>query len=390
MAEPFRIEGACHPRFARVRSVLEHHFAQGRETGAAVCVLHQGELVVDLWGGFADQRRTRPWERDTILNVYSCTKGMAALCVHRLLSEGRLDLDRPVAHYWPEFEQAGKARVRVRWLLAHRAGLAAIRELLPEEALYDAGAMAAALAAERPWWTPGEAHGYHALTFGWLAGELVRRVSGRSVGRYFRDELAQPLGVDFHIGLDEVHEPRVAEMSPIPLPPRDAAGPNLAAIIMRDPQGLAARAFTNPPSIARGVNYRAWRAAEIPGANGTGNARAMATIYGALACGGTWRGVEVLDRAGVRRCAVEETQGPDLVLQVPTRFGLGFMLPQSTPETQLGRSDLAFGHPGAGGQVAFADPAHQLGFAYVTNRMGPHVLLDPRAVALIDAVYAAL
>lgn len=390
MAASLPIDGTCHPRFARVREVFAHPFARGRETGAAVCVVHDGEPVVDLWGGFADQARTRRWQRDTLLNVYSCTKGMAALCVHRLAAAGALDFDRPVAHYWPEFEQAGKGRVSVRWLLGHRGGLAAIRRLLPDEALYDATMMAEALAAERPWWSPGEAHGYHALTFGWLAGEVVRRVSGRSVGRYFAEEIARPLGVDFHIGLPEADEPRVAEMSPLPFPARDSDGPALVDVIMRDPEGLTARAFMNPPSIGRGVNYRAWRAAEIPAANGTGNARAMATVYGALARGGSARGVEILDRAAVRRCASEETRGTDLVLQVSTRFGLGFMLPQSTPETQLGRSELAFGHPGAGGQVAFADPARRLGFAYVTNRMGPHILLDPRAVALIDAVYACL
>jgi CubicO group peptidase (beta-lactamase class C family) len=387
MSTSYPIQGHCHPRFARVREAFEHNLRARNECGAAVSIVHDGEPVVDLWAGWADQARTQPWQEDTIVNVYSCTKGMAALCLQRLVSEGKVDLDAPVARYWPEFGQAGKERLPVRWLLSHRAGLAAVRDLLPNEALYDFDAMTAALAAERPWWEPGSAHGYHAVTFGWLVGEVVRRVTGKSVGTYFRESVAGPLAADFHIGLDDAHHDRVAEMSAIPMPEPDHEAPQLAAVIMQDPEGLAARAFMNPPSMAFGVNNPAWRSAEIPGANGTANARAMARIYGALARGGRQDGVDVLDRSGVRRCAEENAHGRDLVLQVDTRFGLGFMLPQSAPETHVGRGEHAFGHPGAGGHVGFADPDEKLGFGYVINRMGPHILLDPRAVALIDAAY---
>ena len=384
------IQGTCDRRFAPVREAFARNFRERDEVGAALSVVVDGDPVVDLWGGFADQARTRPWDRDTIVNVYSCTKGMAALCLHRLIAEGKVDLDAPVARYWPEFAQAGKERVPVRWLLSHRAGLAAVREILPGEALFDFDQMAAALAAERPWWEPGTAHGYHAVTFGWLVGEIVRRVDGRSVGRYFREEIATPLGADFHIGLDEDHHERVAEMSPIPMPSPDETTPQLAMVILSDPEGLAARAFTNPPSLALGVNHAAWRSAEIPGANGTGSARAMARIYGALARGGAVDGVHVLDARDVARCAEEQSHGPDLVLQVPTRFGLGFMLPQEAKDTQLGRGAGSFGHPGAGGHLGFADPDARVGFGYVMNRMGPHILLDPRAVHLMDALYDCL
>jgi CubicO group peptidase (beta-lactamase class C family) len=389
MSDQPLVQGECHPRFAPVRDAFAANLRHRDEVGAAVTLVVDGETVVDLWGGHADLARTRPWERDTIVNVYSCTKGMTALCAHRLVSEGRLDLDTPVAEYWPEFAAAGKETLPVRWLLGHRSGLAAVRPMLPGEALYDWDAMCAALAAETPWWTPGTTHGYHAVTFGWLVGEVVRRVTGRSLGTYFREELAEPLGLDFHIGVPDAAHARCAEMSSIPLLSSDEPA-NLAAAILSDPEGVAARAFMNPPSMALGVNHAAWRSAEIPGANGHAGARDLARVYGALARGGDLDGVQVLDAAGIARCAEEQSHGPDLVLPIPTRFGLGFVLPQDRVDARFGPSHTAFGHPGAGGSVGFADPDARVGFGYVMNRMGPHILLDPRAVALIDAAYAAL
>jgi CubicO group peptidase (beta-lactamase class C family) len=383
------VQGECHPRFAAVREAFARNLRDRDEIGAAVAVVVDGTTVVDLWGGYAGLDRTRPWERDTIVNVYSCTKGMTALCAHRLVSEGRLDLDAPVADYWPEFAQAGKESLPVRWLLGHRAGLAAVRRLLPGDALYDWDAMCATLAAETPWWTPGTAHGYHAVTFGWLVGEVVRRITGRSLGTYFRQEIAEPLELDFHIGLPAAEHARCAELSGIPMPP-DEDRVHLAAVIMSDPEGLAARAFMNPPSMALGVNNAAWRSAEIPGANGHGGARDLARSYGALARGGDQDGVRVLDPAGIARCREEQSHGPDLVLPISTRFGLGFMLPQDRHDARFGPSPRAFGHPGAGGSVGFADPDSRVGFGYVMNRMGPYILLDPRAIALIDAVYGSL
>ena len=384
------VRGECHPRFQAVRDAFARNLRDQDEIGAAVTVIVDGEPVVDLWGGHADLARTQPWERNTLVNVYSCTKGMTALCAHRLVSEGRLDLDAPVSRYWPEFAAAGKDALPVRWLLGHRAGLAAVRNTLPNEALYDWDAMCSALAAETPWWTPGTAHGYHAVTFGWVVGEVVRRITGKSLGTYFREEVAEPLGVDFHIGLREEEHGRVAEMSMVPPPEPGTDGVQLGTIILTDPDGLAARAFMNPPSIAHGVNNAAWRTAEIPGANGHATARALATVYGVLARGGEAGGYRLLDAAGIARCREEQSHGPDLVLVIPTRFGLGFMLPQDRPDARFGPNPRSFGHPGAGGSVGFADPDARVGFGYVMNRMGPHILLDPRAMALIEATYSRL
>lgn len=387
------IHGECAARFRRVREVFEENFRSRREVGAAVAVTHDGRTVVDLWAGWADQARTRPWQRDTIANVYSCTKAMAALCAHQLVERGRLDLDAAVATYWPEFAARGKERLPVRWLLSHRAGLPAVREILPGEALYDWNLITAALAAEEPWWDPGTTHGYHAVTFGWLVGEVVRRIDGRSLGTYFRDEIARPLGLDFHIGLADSEHGRVAELSDLAMAGAeelDADAIGLAQVILSDPNSITARAFLNPPTMAFGPNNAEWRRAEIPGANGHAGARDLARVYGALARGGDLDGVHVLAPAGIARLREEQSHGPDRVLQIHTRFGLGVMLPQDRADARFGPNPHAFGHPGAGGALGFADPDGRIGFGYVPNRLGPHILLDPRATALIDAVYAAL
>jgi CubicO group peptidase (beta-lactamase class C family) len=384
------IHGHCDERFAAVRTTFAEGFRTRNEIGAAVALTVDGKLVVDLWAGHADLARTRPWRQDTIINIYSSTKGPTALCAHQLVERGQLDLDAPVARYWPEFAQNGKERVLVRWLFSHRAGLPAVKEVLPPEALYDWTAMCEALATQAPWWEPGTAHGYHALTIGWLLGELVRRISGRSLGTYFRDEIARPLGLDLHIGLPDAEHHRVAEMSEIPTDQIDPDAIGLAQIIMSDPQSMAALAFMNPPSMALGVNNPEWRRAEIPGANGHGTARDLARVYGGLARGGTLDGVHLLKPESIARASAEQSFGPDLVLQINTRFGLGFMLPQDRLDARFGPSPRAFGHPGAGGSLGFADPDNRIGFGYVMNRMGPRILLDPRTVALIDAAYKSI
>jgi CubicO group peptidase (beta-lactamase class C family) len=384
------IHGHCDERFAAVREAFAEGFRSRHEIGAAVAVVCDGRSVVDLWAGHADLARTQAWQRDTIVNIYSCTKAMTALCAHQLVERGQLDLDAPVARYWPEFGQAEKERIPVRWLLSHRAALPALKEVLPLEALYDWDAMCTALAAQTPWWEPGTAHGYHAVTFGWLVGEVVRRISGRSLGTYFRDEIARPLGLDLHIGLPDAEHRRVAQMSDIPTDQIDPDAIGLAQVILSDPQSMAALAFVNPPSMALGPNNPEWRRAEIPGANGHGAARDLARVYGALARGGTIDGVRVLQPESIARCASEQSHGADLVLQIKTRFGLGVMLPQNRPDARFGPSPNAFGHPGAGGALGFADPDGRIGFGYTPNRLGPHILLDPRATALIDAVYEGL
>ncbi|MFN2427107.1 MAG: serine hydrolase domain-containing protein [Candidatus Binatia bacterium] len=383
------IHGHCAKGYEAVKDTLARSFACGEETGAAVAVHVDGENVVDLWAGYADLEGKRPWRRDTIANIFSTTKGVTAILLHRLVEEGLVELDAPVVRYWPEFGQAGKEAIRVRDLLSHRCGLPALRTYLPAEALYDWHVMTTALAAERPWWQPGTAHGYHAVTYGWLVGEVIRRVTGKSVGRYLNDELAEPLALDLAIGLPESDDQRCADLSPPPLVHVEGQ-PSLMELIMSDPTSVTALAFTNPPSLMlpETVNSRAWRGAEIPGANGHAAARALAMLYGAIACGGDVGGVHVLGPDAAREAAVEHSVGSDLVLRLRTRFGLGFMLSQ--PGCELGPNEGAFGHPGAGGSVAFADPKARVGFSYVMNRMGPYILVDPRASALINAFYGCL
>ena len=387
MAE-VRIEGTCDPRFEPVREAFAQNFAARGDVGAAVAVTIDGRPVIDLWAGFADKQCTRPWTRDTIVNVYSATKGVAATCLNRLVDQGRIDLDAPVSRYWPEFAQAGKERVPVRWLLSHRAGLPAVSKPLASDALLRWDVMTAALAEQAPWWEPGAKHGYHALTFGYLVGEVVRRVDGRSLGTYCREEIAAPLGVDFHIGLAARHDARCAEMI-APMPPV-AGAPHAVATVAADPDSMAARAMNNPPGAMRlsTVNSRAWRGAEIPAANGHTNARALARIYGALARGGELEGVRVLSAAHIERCLAIESDGIDAVVGVPMRFGLGFRLTQ--PAARYGPNPHTFGHTGAGGSLGFADPGARVGFGYTMNQMGSHILIDPRVTALLDALYASL
>ncbi len=350
-----------------------------------------GRVVVDLWGGHADAALTRPWRQDTIVNVFSTTKGITAICAHRLADQGLLDIDAPVVKYWPEFAQASKEEIPVRYLLSHRAGLPAIRALLPPGSAYDWGRMTSALAAEEPWWEPGSKHGYHALTFGYLVGEVVRRITGLSLGTYFRKEIAEPLGLDFYIGLSEQNDARVAEMLPMPLP--EPGEDNLIAKAFSDPQSMTFKAFANPPDLVvpGTVNSRQWRAAEIPAGNGHSDARSLARIYGALAQGGEFDGVAVLSLDEIERARVEQSYGDDAVLLgLPSRFGLGFML--DLPEHKIVPQGDMFGHPGAGGSIGFADPEAGVGFGYVMNKMivPPDYFIDPRWRGLVDATYAAL
>ncbi len=385
------IHGICDERFSRVRDAFADNFTKHGEVGASVAVMVDGQMAVDLWGGHADEAATRPWEQDTIVNVFSTTKGMTAICAHRLVDHGLLDIDAPVAKYWPEFAQAGKERLPVRYLLSHRAGLPALREFLPAGTGYSNWDLFTnALAATEPWWEPGTKHGYHAVTFGHLVGEVIRRISGMSVGTYFRKEIAEPLGVDFHIGLGPEHDTRTADIISVPLAPADPSHP--MAKVFADPTSMSFRAFmvtldsVLDPSY---VNTREWRAAEIPAANGHSNARALARVYGALARGGELDGVRVLSRDSIERARVEQSYGEDAVLFMPTRFGLGFML--DDPAMRLTPNASLFGHPGAGGSLGFADPETKVGFGYAMNKMIISLdLIDPRWKPLIDAVYASL
>lgn len=382
------VEGTCDPRFQRVKDAFAQNFEKGLEIGASAAVVLDGKPVVDLWGGHVDKERTRPWTRDTIANVYSTTKGLTAICAHRLIDKGQLELDAPVARYWPEFAQGGKEKLPVRFLLSHRAGLAAVRKPLDVDDLFKWDVMCAALAEQEPWWVPGTKHGYHAITFGWLVGEVIRRITGKSPGTYLRDELATPLGLDMHIGLEAKHDARVANL--IPSPPPAPGEPNMFAEAMKNPEGVMAKAFMNPPVLTRPnlVNSREWRAAEICAANGHTNARALARLYGALARGGEVDGYRVLSKEGIARCHTEQSYGADEVLTISTRFGEGFMMSQ--PGAMLGPNPRSFGHPGAGGSLGFADPDSKIGLGYVMSKMQAGLLIDSRVQALIDATYASL
>ena len=383
------IKGECHPKFAGVKDAFAKEFADGNELGAGVALTVEGEMVVDLWAGHRDSARTQPFERDTLVNVYSTTKGITAIALHRLVDEGKVDLDAPVARYWPEFAQAGKANLPVRYLLSHEAGLAAVKKPLAPTALFEWDTMTRALAEQAPWWEPGKAHGYHALTFGWLNGEIVRRIRNKRIGDVVREEIAKPLGATFEIGFGPELDARVSDlqMGPMHAPPPGVPAFDLFKEISANPEGLLAKAFANPPTAS--ANSRAWRAAEIPGANGHSNAHSLARIYAPLANRGKAFGVQLLSNEAIERARTQQVDGKDEVLPQETRIALGFFLP--SPSENVGPNPRAFGHGGAGGSYSHADPEHRLSFGYAMNLM--HMgswLVDPRPRRLLNAAYAAL
>ncbi len=386
MATP--IHGWNDPKFDAVREAFESNFSERDEVGAAVSVYLNGEPVVDLWGGWYTLDREREWDRNTLVNVASTTKGLVAFCAHRLAEKGRLDFDAPVSEYWPEFAQAGKGDIPVRWLMSHRAGMAAVSRPLVTEDLFDWETMTEALAKQEPWWTPGEQHGYHQLTYGWLVGEVVRRIDRRSIGAYWREEFAAPLGLDAHIGTGPEFDGRISTLINAPVDP-DA--PTLLEMLAKDSVGAVS--FSNPslglgPDEINVTSRRAWRAAEIPAANGHATARALARVYGGAANGGEIDGIHVINPETLENAIVEQSNGPDTCLITPTGFGLGFML---TGEFMaLGPNPRAFGHPGGGGSLGYGDLDANIGFGYTMNQMQNNLSGNPRVLGLIDAVYASL
>ncbi|MEU8946637.1 serine hydrolase domain-containing protein [Streptomyces sp. NPDC048489] len=388
MSEPVPdVHGHCDGRFSAVRAAFEENFRDRGELGAAVSVTLDGETVVDLWGGWADAGGTRPWERETLVNVWSTSKGPTALCAHILADRGLLDLDAPVAAYWPEFAAAGKEAVLVRHLLSHRAGLAGLREPHTFEQLCDWELTVDRLAAQEPWWEPGTRSGYHALTFGHLVGEVVRRVSGLLPGAFLEREVTGPLGIDFTVGLPAKEAGRAAELvHPV------AASDSEQAAVFAQLAPAAVAALTNPPVGAAEANTPRWRAAEIPAANGHGTARAIAALYGIFAGRGSYGSRQILSPEAAER--VREGQGScrDLVLGAgfahETEAGLGLWL--SGANASYGPNPRAFGHDGFGGSCGLADPEAAVSLGYVMNRMGPHIADDPRKTALVAALYSAL
>jgi CubicO group peptidase (beta-lactamase class C family) len=377
----FPVSGQVASGFEPVRAAFESNFTKRGEVGAAVHVTLDGEPVIDLWGGSADAAGTLPWTPDTLVNVWSTTKGWLALAMHRLAEQGLLDFDAPVAHYWPEFAQHGKWNVLIRHILTHTAGLPAPSMKVPDTAIYDWEAMVRSLEQSELFWEPGTQCGYHAATFGWLNGEVLRRITGLSVGQFLRSQIAEPLNADVRIGLSEPEQERAAET----VPP-DFLGDLLFRAIIRMGGRAKMLAFTNPPRPAKAANTARWREAEIPSSNGHASARGLAQLYTPLASGGTWNGVRVLSEAGVERASREQIHTQDVVIGGPVRRTLGFML--ADPDLGDPRPPTAFGHPGMGGSNGFADPARRLAMGYVMNRMiiGP----DSRHVELCRAVYSCI
>jgi len=373
------IHGTCDDRFAHVSDVLSSNLDAGHDRGASVAVFVAGEPVVDIWGGFVDAEKTVPWEKDTIINVWSTTKTMVALCSLILSDRGELDFHAPVAKYWPEFAAAGKADIQVRHLLSHTSGLSGWSEPMTIEDLYDWEKATALLAAQEPWWVPGTASGYHALTQGYLVGEVVRRITGQTIGTFFAHEVAGPLGADFHIGTPASCDDRV-----VPVVPPPALTAELLAGI--DPAGPAARTLGNPPLDAA-VSYEVpWRRAEIPAANGHGNARSVAAVQSVLACGGEANGVRLLSEKGCDAVFDEQANGADLVLGVELRFGMGFGL--SGELMPIGPRACFWG--GWGGSLVIIDLDTKLVVTYVMNRMEAGLVGDLRGAGIALAAFAAV
>lgn len=373
--------GTCDRRFAAVREAFIENFSHRGELGAGVAVIVEGRPVLELWGGWADADRSRPWRQKTLVNVFSVGKAIAATCVLMLVSRGSLELDETVSARWPEFAAAGKQNVTVREVLSHRAGLAAISRELPAGSLYDWAQVTQALAEQEPWWTPGSGHGYHVHSFGFLAGEILRRVTGERIGSFFAREVAERLGVELSFGLDPRARARRAEYV---FDWRTSARAEAAQRAFRDTH-LRERAYLNPPG-ATGigtVNTTTWQDAELPSANLHAGAPAIARVYDALI---GHAGLLVSEEV-MREATAEASAGEDLVLGRASRFGLGFQLTQQ--ERPLGPNPRSFGHFGTGGALGFADPDAGVAFGYVMNRGGPQ-WQDPRNRALIDALYAAL
>ena len=386
------IHGEVAAGFEPVPEAFAANFAQHGDIGAAVCVYQHGRPVVDLWGGIADPETGRPWTRDTLQLVYSATKGATATAAHILAERGALDLDAPVAKYWPDFAANGKADIPVRWLLSHQAGLIALDQPVPLNQALAWHPMAAALAAQRPQWTPGTVHGYHGRTWGWLVGEVIRRVSGQTPGRFFADEIAAPLRLDFFIGLPADQRHRVSRMVyqrpavDLTTVPAESVPEELRELVAawRDPNSFSNRAYavTDPSEID--FDSPEVQAAELPASNGISTARALARMYASLIS--EVDGVRLLAPETLESATKEQASGNDQVMLIPSRFSSGYMLPtEANPMT----GPRAFGHTGRGGSLGFADPQHGIAFGYAMNNIigGDD---DVRATSLVNAVRSSL
>jgi CubicO group peptidase (beta-lactamase class C family) len=363
------IDGTCDARFEGVRTALSASLDSGADVGASVAIYLHGEPVVDIWGGYVDEAKSAPWERDTITNVWSTTKTMTFVCALILADRGLLDFHAPVATYWPEFAAAGKEAVEVRHLMGHTAGLSGWEAPLEGPQLADWELCTSLLAAQAPWWEPGTASGYHALTQGFLIGEVVRRITGESIGAWFTREVAKPLEADFFIGLPESEDRRVSNV--IPPPPINTEGMEITEILMKT--------FMNPPLDANMAHEAWWRRAEIPAANGQGNARSVAAVQSVIAGKGQSAGTRLLSAAGTDAIFEEQANGTDLVLGLPTRFGMGYGL--AGEAMPLGPRACYWG--GYGGSLIVVDQDADVAIAYMMNRMESGVVGDERGATIL-------
>lgn len=435
------VHGTCDQRFAAVRDAFTRNFAERDELGAAVCVMVDGEPVVDLWGGVADPATGRAWEQDTMNVIMSCSKGVVATCVHLLIDRGELDVDRPIAHYWPEFAAHGKRDIPVHLALSHQSGVAHVKPVVPVGALSDLDLMTRLTADTPPYWEPGTRTGYHGLSIGWIEGELIRRITGLTPGQFLRREISEPLGIDVWLGLPEEHEDRVATTVMFDLaaeagvsprmwealthpasrehallrgllsvgPLRSAAaraavrkgerrspGAGLPAGFVRnllDPRSATFAFLTNTGDYLANVNTREAHAGEIPAAGAIASARGLAGLYAPLALDGAHRGVRLVAPGAIAGMRIPRAAtAMDAVIGTPTTYTLGFSgsWPSDRPGSGVMIGEDAFGTPGAGGQLGFADPAYRLSFAYVMNRHGAGTGLNERGQSLVDAVYRSL
>ena len=374
------IHGSCDPRFEKMREILSANIDSGEDVGASVAVVHNGEMVVDIWGGWVDEKHSAPWSSDTIVNVWSSTKTQMALCALMLADRGELDLDAPVATYWPEFAANGKGGVLVRHLLSHTSGVSGWDQPIEVSDLYDWTKSTAKLAAQAPWWEPGTSSGYHALNQGHLVGEVIRRITGHKLGEFFRREVAEPLGLDFHIGLPESEFGRVSNVIPPPPLPVDMS--------QLDPNSVVVKTFSGPAPGAEAAWTKEWRQADIGAANGHGNARSLAWAQSAISNGGVVRGHRLLGQKTIDQIFRVQSDGMDQVLMAPVKFGIGYGLPNPTvAHLPMDRRACFWG--GWGGSAIVNDLDLGLTVTYVMNRMAEGLLGDNRGTSLVSAAFAA-
>lgn len=371
------IHGQCDPKFAPVKAAFEANFTDQNEIGASVAITHESQFVVDLWGGHLMADQQTEWAEDTIVNVWSSTKTIAAMSLLLLADRGEVDLHERAAKYWPEFAAAGKADVEVRHFLSHTAGLSGMDTTVEGDALYDWDWMTGQLAAQAPWWEPGTQSGYHALTQGFLLGEIVKRVTGQSLGTFFKTEIATPLGADFHISTPNEVMSRISPLTP----PTDP-------ISIADDGSIASRSFANPSIDVSATLTEGWRKAEIPAANGHGNARSIVKVQTAMTNGGEAFGTRIMSEAGTRRIFEQQSSGTDLVLGIPVSFGMGYGI--SSDETPLGPNKHTCYWGGYGGSVVLLDMDAKLCISYVMNKMEPGLVGDTRGMSLVMAAYQSL